>query len=370
MKKDELLDLLNDFKPEDKYIEEVLNNDFSDISKARAGKARLTPMRIIAPIAACLAAAVGVRIAVSLNGIPFANLGGTNAPATANSAESQLESAVNSADSQTEFSKSKLESAVIKLESAQSSLESVEFKLKAAENELEIIKTSETDAYISELKADIKNAEAEREIAIMELETAKSEFENVAKKEISSCKQALSEKYSVPLDELKAATCDMKLFDLDGDGEYEVVFGFKDVPKLKGMYVFKMDLNSGNTEFVTELDPEGLRGYDHKNRDYSVNILKYKGENESFFYYHAIKVTYKLLDPGDVTYGERYVYKISANKDGSIAAEEFLYDGCQLNGRDMESAFRVNGSEVTFEEYYAVFDKYGFIKNIPTVESE
>lgn len=87
MKNDELLDMLNDFKPDDKFIEEALNTDFADVSIARVGKARLSPMRIIAPIAACLAVAVGVKIAVTLKGMPQ-NIN-ENASSSANITRSQ-----------------------------------------------------------------------------------------------------------------------------------------------------------------------------------------------------------------------------------------------------------------------------------------
>lgn len=421
MKKDELFDLLSQFKPDDKYIAEALNDDFDSVGKAHTGKIKLSPTKILAPIAACLAVAVGVRIAVTLKGRPSTVVESANAPAV-NSAADERDTAVsapNTAQSKLKVAKSGLEACQSNLEEVESKLKAVkseleeaedlaeskreaaESKLEAAKSDLEAAKsefeaaanstesgkyilseledavnsaeeeryivTIEFEARISELEAAVDLAEEERDNAIIELETARSEFENAANEEINSCKQTLSEKYGVPLDELKAAPYDIKWFDLDGDGSEEVVLSFKDVSKLKGMYVFQTEPNTGNTEFAAELDPEGLRGYDDKERDFSVNILKYEDENESFYYYHTIKVTYLLLHPGDITYGEWSVYKISAD-NGSIVSKEFLYDGIQNIDGEWENLYRVNGSEVTFEEYNAVFDKYGFIKNFPTVE--
>ncbi|MDE6728584.1 MAG: hypothetical protein K2J80_11705 [Oscillospiraceae bacterium] len=56
MKNEELFDLITQLKIDDEYIEKALSDELDDsTAKVYAGKARIAPMRIIAPIAACLA---------------------------------------------------------------------------------------------------------------------------------------------------------------------------------------------------------------------------------------------------------------------------------------------------------------------------
>ncbi|MDE6726948.1 MAG: hypothetical protein K2J80_03285 [Oscillospiraceae bacterium] len=64
MKKEDFFDLLEHV--DNKYIEEALFDDLDDSRvEVRAGKAHITPMKIIAPIAACLAVVIGAGIVIS-----------------------------------------------------------------------------------------------------------------------------------------------------------------------------------------------------------------------------------------------------------------------------------------------------------------
>lgn len=65
MKKEELFDLLENV--DQKYINEAICDDLYGDSPtvARPGKARITPMKIIAPVAACMAVAIGAKFVVS-----------------------------------------------------------------------------------------------------------------------------------------------------------------------------------------------------------------------------------------------------------------------------------------------------------------
>lgn len=66
MKNEELLELLSELKINDEYIEEALTDEPDPQGiRVYAVKKHVTPAKIIAPIAACLAIAVGVRVAVS-----------------------------------------------------------------------------------------------------------------------------------------------------------------------------------------------------------------------------------------------------------------------------------------------------------------
>lgn len=66
MKKDELFDLITEFKPDDAFVEEALGEREGAPVRVYAGKAK-SPMRIVAPVAACLAVAAAA-------GIMFANV--------------------------------------------------------------------------------------------------------------------------------------------------------------------------------------------------------------------------------------------------------------------------------------------------------
>lgn len=65
MKKEELFDLLEDV--DRKYINEAMFDDLDGDSPAvaRPGKAKITPLKILAPVAACLAVAIGAKFVVS-----------------------------------------------------------------------------------------------------------------------------------------------------------------------------------------------------------------------------------------------------------------------------------------------------------------
>lgn len=63
MKKEEFFDTLEDV--EQKYISEAFFDDLDDsLGVAKPGKARITPLKILAPIAACLALALGAAVGV------------------------------------------------------------------------------------------------------------------------------------------------------------------------------------------------------------------------------------------------------------------------------------------------------------------
>lgn len=65
MKNEELFDLLENV--DRKYIGEAICDDIDDSMPVvvRAGRARITPLKIIAPLAACMAVAIGAKVVVS-----------------------------------------------------------------------------------------------------------------------------------------------------------------------------------------------------------------------------------------------------------------------------------------------------------------
>lgn len=66
MKNEELFDLITQLKVDDEYIEKALTDDpDNQISKAYAGKTHITPIKIIAPIAACLAVFSATGLVIS-----------------------------------------------------------------------------------------------------------------------------------------------------------------------------------------------------------------------------------------------------------------------------------------------------------------
>lgn len=66
MKNEEMFELITQLKVDDEYIKEALLDEPGDgAEKIYAASARITPMRIIAPIAACLAVAVGAGVVLS-----------------------------------------------------------------------------------------------------------------------------------------------------------------------------------------------------------------------------------------------------------------------------------------------------------------
>lgn len=69
MKKEELFDLITELKVDDKFIEEALGTDLDGRSpvKVYAGNTKRSPMKIIAPVAACLAVMAGAGIVLANN---------------------------------------------------------------------------------------------------------------------------------------------------------------------------------------------------------------------------------------------------------------------------------------------------------------
>lgn len=98
MKNEELFDIITKLKVDDEYIEEALTGSSdSHGAKVYAGKTRISPMKIIAPIAACLAvfAAAGLVFA-NRDKLPVNSNNGAASPASA--AESAASAAESTAD--------------------------------------------------------------------------------------------------------------------------------------------------------------------------------------------------------------------------------------------------------------------------------
>lgn len=69
MKKEELFDLITDLKVDDKFIKEALDTDPDSENSVSvyARNTKRSPMRIIAPVAACLAVIAGAGIVLANN---------------------------------------------------------------------------------------------------------------------------------------------------------------------------------------------------------------------------------------------------------------------------------------------------------------
>lgn len=77
MKNEELFDLITELKVDDRFIEETISDDLDERSpiKAYAGNTKRSPMRIIAPVAACLAVIAGAGIVIAnMNGAKKASV--------------------------------------------------------------------------------------------------------------------------------------------------------------------------------------------------------------------------------------------------------------------------------------------------------
>lgn len=86
MKNEELLDLITELKIDDRFIEEAISDDLDGRSpvKAYAGNAKRSPMRIIAPVAACLAVIVGAGfVLANVNGAKKAPIAPADVSASA-----------------------------------------------------------------------------------------------------------------------------------------------------------------------------------------------------------------------------------------------------------------------------------------------
>ena len=86
MKKEDLLDLLEELRPDDEYIEEALTGrSDGQGEKVYAGKTHITPLKVIAPIAACLAVIIGAKFAITKLGVfsePYSESGAVESTVT------------------------------------------------------------------------------------------------------------------------------------------------------------------------------------------------------------------------------------------------------------------------------------------------
>lgn len=103
MKNEELLELITELKVDDAFVEEALAEpDSGEPVKAYAGRAKRFPMRMIVPIAACLAVAAGVWIVAANQSKPPIKinngLGSSTSTAQSSTAESTDNSGVESTD--------------------------------------------------------------------------------------------------------------------------------------------------------------------------------------------------------------------------------------------------------------------------------
>ncbi len=104
MKKEELFDLITELKVDDKFIEEAIGTDLDGRNpvKVYAGKTKLSPMKIIAPVAACLAVMAGAGVVLANNiKLPVSGDNGPGAPASttqSSTTESTTSSTVESSE--------------------------------------------------------------------------------------------------------------------------------------------------------------------------------------------------------------------------------------------------------------------------------
>lgn len=65
MKKDELLDLISELKVDDTFVDEALGEQDGAPVRVYAGNYKMSPLKILAPIAACLAVVIGTGVVAS-----------------------------------------------------------------------------------------------------------------------------------------------------------------------------------------------------------------------------------------------------------------------------------------------------------------
>lgn len=121
--------------------------------------------------------------------------------------------------------------------------------------------------------------------------------------------------------------------DINGDGKYEGILTFNDIPELSDIYFFGYD----GFDYLGSL---GIKGkpfsiYEPENYRYTgdVHFNQYKDKNEEFFYYTT---TETVVVEGKEIETAWYVYKLNVNSDNSVSGELLLN-----YGRD-----RTNGNKV------------------------
>lgn len=142
----------------------------------------------------------------------------------------------------------------------------------------------------------------------------------------------------------------VRYLDVDQDGNDETLIEFRDCEQLKGIYVF-----TSEGKLIGELDTEGYRGQnwrmggDLAEIRVNYNIFRYEENGETYYCYlswHSGSDTYS-------TWLEEEIYRIVVNADGTLGAVAVIE--CSYEGDDW---FRINGKEVSKEEFADEMDKY------------
>lgn len=168
---------------------------------------------------------------------------------------------------------------------------------------------------------------------------------------MSEIDKALAEKYDMPLTDIRSLAHSFSQADVNDDGRDEVFIRFENSEELRDFYVFGTTAD-GEMEFMGELTHEGMVGYGESAPLRDRYVHKFDDGAESYCYF----LTVNREEDGC---WEGAVNKIIVNEDGSFGFEKILTNGREkLDDGTTRDYCRINGKDVTGEEFSEVFDKY------------
>ncbi|MDE6731624.1 MAG: hypothetical protein K2J77_01935 [Oscillospiraceae bacterium] len=162
---------------------------------------------------------------------------------------------------------------------------------------------------------------------------------------------ALAEKYNMPVSDINSLAHSYSVADVNNDGKDEVFIRFDDSEQLRGLYVFGANADN-EVEFMGEVPHEGEFGYGNPALINDMHVHKFNEDNESYCYFVTV-------DHKEDGCWEGAVNKIIVNEDGTFDIEKIVVNGQEkLDDGSTKRYYRVNGEEVSGDEFDVIFGKY------------
>ena len=168
--------------------------------------------------------------------------------------------------------------------------------------------------------------------------------------------QFLIDKYNVPMTANSLHRV-IDLIDINNDGVDETVIEFRNCEQLRGMYVFSAD-----GKLIGEFDLKGERygfglasgGYiDTLSAQFSAGIYPYSNNGEEYYCFDTQRIGHKI-ENGEHWWCEAETNRIVVNEDGTLSSIAVMEENWYTDSE----RYKINGEEVTQEEFWAEQIKY------------
>ena len=176
----------------------------------------------------------------------------------------------------------------------------------------------------------------------------------------SECVQLLIDKYNVHVSANSLHRV-IQYIDINNDGDDETVIEFRNCEQLRGLYVFSSD-----GKLIGEFDLKGERCLtgggvgtaDIANQRFNRGIFLYDRSGERYYWFETHR-TGHLIENGEHWWLEVEINKIVVNEDGTLGSVK----AAEANYKVDNEWFKINGKEVSQDEFRKEEDKYGIFSS-------